>query len=282
MHAILIAAIHEANAIIDRFIAADSSAPAFAAVIKMLLGKVLAAAEALAPDMRELDEFRAKAEATRVRNAACQARRRAGSPASPTRHGDEKCHGDTAPSRARSSSILEEGKIDDVDGVCARGNEKISLGLARPPIDREDLITHIEDIVKENGRWPLRPTEGWNRAVNVSIIERLLCENVAPDVILGAVRNAVGRCPYEKINGLNFFSGAIARAHERATAQLSLSLNNSNNFRPVEGSHNGRRTSVEEQLRARLAARRAEASDGDPSVGTGAEADSAVAAVENE
>jgi hypothetical protein len=65
MHAILTTAIDEAIAIIDRFIAADSSAPAFAAVIKMLLGKIRAAADALAPDMQELEDFRAKVEADR-------------------------------------------------------------------------------------------------------------------------------------------------------------------------------------------------------------------------
>jgi hypothetical protein len=108
-----------------------------------------------------------------------------------------------ASARARSSSILEEEKIDGGGDARARENEKISLSLARAPADPDDLTTQIENIVKECGRWPHRPTEGWNHAVNVSLVDRLLREGVAPNVILDAVRCACGRCPYEFINGFN-------------------------------------------------------------------------------
>jgi outer membrane murein-binding lipoprotein Lpp len=189
-----------------------------------------------------------------------------------------------APSRARSSSsYLEEGKNVDDGDTRARDSENINLEVARAPIDPSDLIAQIEGVVKEHHRWPPRPTEGWNRAVDTSLVERLLREGVTPNLVLDAVRGACARSTYEFINGFNFFSSAIARAHRQARAQLSLPLNNSNNFRTFEGGHGGRRTSVEEQLRARRdAARRAEAGNGEPSVGAGSSTDLAMAAVENE
>jgi hypothetical protein len=264
MHAILIAAIHEANAIIDRFIAADSSAPAFAAVIKMLLGKILAAAEALAPDRQELEEFRAKAEATRVRNAACQARRRAGSPASPTRHGDEKCHGDTAPSRARSSSILEEGKIDDDDDPRARISKKTA----------EEVAKEAEQIVQSNGKWPKLPSIGWNHSSVVAQIEQRLKQGIQPQLIIDAVLMATPRAT-NFIHSFAFFNrpgGPIESAHWEATAQRSLPL-----MRAIEGGKvaPGKGAShVNDYAKRRIAeAKQAEASDEVGSAGSDPPAD---------
>jgi hypothetical protein len=174
---------------------------------------------------------------------------------------------DASRTRTRSSSILEEEKIGGGDDARAQGSEKISLGLARPPIDLDDLTTHIEAVVKEHGRWPPRQTEGWNHAVNVSIVDRLLREGVAANTILDAVRIATARSPYQYINGFNFFSGPIARAHSKARAQLQLPLNNSNNVKIVGGRKN-------DDIKRRIAAaKQAEASARERSDGDGSSVD---------
>jgi hypothetical protein len=127
----------EAKAIIDRFAAADSSMAAIAAVAKQLIDQVAADAQALSvADRRELEEWRAKAEVNRTKNTERQQRHR-DREKSRLRNGDVTV---TGPSRARSSSILEEENIGGGDAH-VRGNEKISFGLARPPIDPDDLTT---------------------------------------------------------------------------------------------------------------------------------------------
>ena len=55
----ILTTIAEALAVLDRFAAANSSAEPIVAVVKLMLGRVRAAAEALAA---ELEELRAKAE----------------------------------------------------------------------------------------------------------------------------------------------------------------------------------------------------------------------------
>jgi hypothetical protein len=275
MHTIL-TAIDEAIAIIDRFIAADSSAPAFAAVIKMLLGKIRIAAEALAPDMQELEEFRAKAEATRIRNAACQARRRA---ASPTCHGDEKCHGDTVSSRARSSSSSSvESKVDDDEDARARPIENKSA---------EQAATEIEQIVRAGGRWPDIPSTYWNHSTVVAQLDHRIRQGFSPQVMIDAVRIATARAT-NVIHSFAFFNkpgGAIEQAHAQATDEPQLFLPRSiegGKGARHHGGHHARRPSDEEKFRADLAAKRlAEATNGNASDGVEPEAGIAVEAAEN-
>jgi hypothetical protein len=260
----------EAKAIIDRFAAADSSLVAIAAVTKQLIDQVAADGQALsAADRRELEEWRAKGEVDRLntneRQQRCRDRKKSRDGHVTSRDGPAASH-----AHARSSSIFLEERKTGGDDTRARANEKISLDLARPPIDPDDLTTQIEAIVKEHGRWPPRQTEGWNHAVNVSIVDRLLREGVAANTILDAVRIATARSPYQHINGFNFFSGPIARAHTKARAQLQLPLNNSNNVKVVGGRK-------DDYAKRRIAAaKQAEASDRERSSGDGAPVDQSV------
>jgi hypothetical protein len=271
----LMTVLDEADAIIDRFIAADSSAAAFVAVIKMLLGKIRVAAEALVPDMQELEERRAKDERDRAQDAARKRRKRAsgGCPADAEMSGG--CPADAVSSRAHSSSsYLEESKIGG-DGECARErardphkNKFVLKEIEAPAADDpEEVAAEVERAVKDSGigLWPEKPTEGWMRSTVVpQIAARLksaarLPPGVARQVLIEAVGVAAKSHPIGgRISSFAFFNKldgpierALARAladHAAAAAQLALPL--PPRLKAVKGASND----LDAHYKARLAA----------------------------
>jgi hypothetical protein len=274
MHAIL-TAIDEAIAIIDRFIAADSSAPAFAAVIKMLLGKIRSAAEALAPDVQELEERREKDRVDRDKDNAYRRKKRREKPASAGCPADVQTSAghpaDVVSSRARSSSSYLEGSKIGGGGECARGTHenKLILKVVSPPADDpEKVAVEVEQTVKDSGvgRFPEKPTEGWMRStVVLQIAARLksaaaLPAGVARRVLIEAVHVAAKNHPIGgRISSFMFFNkpeGPIERAladalekHATATAQMALPLPP-----PRHPSVKGGRNELDEHYKARRAA----------------------------
>jgi len=225
MNAVL-TAIDEAIAIIDRFIAADSSAPAFAAVIKMMLARIRAAAQALTPDLEELMERREREQLEREKENAYRRKKRRDKPASAGRPSDAEtsvgCPADAVSSRARSSSsYLEESKIDDDDDTRARVFKSRSAG---------EIAGEIELVVKAAGKWPRNPGSYWTRAVVVPQIEGRLTQGMSAELIIGAVQSAAPRSP-NTIESFQYFNrpgGAIETVfeatREKQAAELQLPL----------------------------------------------------------
>lgn len=272
----VLTAVDEAIAIIDRFIAADLSAAAFAAVIRLLLlGKVRVAAEALAPDMQELEERRAKDERERAQDAARKRRKRASGGCPPDAEMSGGCPPDAASSCARSSSsYLEESKIGG-GGECARErardphkNKFVLKEIEAPAADDpEEVAAEVERAVKDSGigLWPERLTEGWMRSTVVpQIAARLksaarLPPGVARQVLIEAVGVAAKSHPIGgRISSFAFFNkpdGPIDRAlasalaaHAAAAAQLALPL--PPRLKAVKGASND----LDAHYKARLAA----------------------------
>jgi hypothetical protein len=241
----------EAKATIDRFAAADSSTAAIAAVAKQLIEQVATDAAALSEtDRRELDALREKQRVEREKDNAYRRQKRREKPASVGCPSDAKtsvgCPSDALPSRARSSSILEE-KIDDDDDDDPRArDEKISI---------EQLADTVEQITRENGKLPIG---GWNRSVLIAWLQKHIRASRSPQLIIGTVRGVTARAPIGgPINSLDYFDQQIARDHATAMAQLRLPL-----VASVAGSgaaSNGKPSNIRNYLDASIAA--AEASE---------------------
>jgi hypothetical protein len=120
----------EAKAIVDRFAAADPSMATIASVAKQLIDQAVNDAEALsAADRLELVEFRAKADAERIADAARKRRKRASAGHPPDIH---RTSADGVSARARSSSsflarLHQLRRVDDA---------KVLKSLGRSPKGR--------------------------------------------------------------------------------------------------------------------------------------------------
>lgn len=255
MNAIL-TALAEALTILDRFAAANSSAEAIVAVVKLMLGRVRTAAEAL---VAELEELRAKAEVEREKAKVRMRARRSRTFANVREQVDA-----TSSRAGSSSSYLEESKVDDDDDPRARFSKKTA----------EEVASEAEQIVKSNGKWPELPSTGWNRSAVVAQIDQRIKQGVQPQLIIDAVLTAAPRAT-AVIQSFAFFNrpgGPIEQAHCEATAQRSLPL-----MRAIEGGKgtSGRGTSHgNDYLKRRIAAaKQAEAPDGVGSVGGNPAAD---------
>jgi hypothetical protein len=168
---------------------------------------------------------------------------------------------DTSPARARSSSILEERKIDDDDDTRARDENNLSA---------EGIADTAERIVKESGHWPLG---GWNHAAHIAHIQEHLRRGIGAQVVVDGYRVASARAPAGAIKTFAYFDKQIDRDHAQAMAQLKL---------PLPVAIGGKASRNDSYIKRRIAtAKQAEASDGERSAGGGATAEQPVDTANN-
>jgi hypothetical protein len=226
----------EAKAILDRFVEADSSLAAIAAVAKQFIDQVAADAQALsAADKDELAERRAREQRDRENDNAYRRARRQRHPTDVRRMSDG-CPTDAVSTRARSSSSSLESKKEGGGGDArARAIDVISE-------EAETITNEITRILTEtnhqySGRWG-------HSAVAEQIERRFRLGQRAPiiiDAVRKAAREAAGKTV---IHSFVYFDKAIARAHSQAIAEPTLPLDGiGTNHGPSQ--HTSQREAVE-------------------------------------